>query len=863
MNQKEHTPAMRQYADIKSRHRDAILFFRMGDFYEMFFEDAAIASRALNIALTSRDRERRIPMCGVPHHSAGAYIARLIKQGHKVAICEQIEEPETNRIVERAVTRIITPGIALEENLLDPKANNYIASIFAGKKAAGFAYMDASTGEFRLTELNNNELVDEIRRLEPAEIIVPQDSETGFLSSLSPKIKATVLPVFDFGYNIALGRISEHFSISSLEGLGCAELTNAVRAAGALLFYAKETQRSDLSHLRPCTPYYAHRHLVIDGSTCRNLEIVKGLSTGEKSGSLLHVLDGTKTPMGFRLLNSWLLNPLKDCDEINQRLDAVEALIDKRGTRKTIQEAFKNVYDLERLCARISVGIAGPRDLLALKTSLNAVPEIKDALKTPGSSSLLKGLYATMDPVNEATGLIEESIAEPAPHSLKDGGVIKRGYSNELDKLRDLSGSAKTAIAGLEAKEKESTGINSIKVGYNRVFGYYIEVTKSNLSNIPAHYIRKQTLANAERFITEELKEFEQTVLSAEQKSLSLEASLFSDIRQRLLKFTKRIQAAAEKIASLDVIASLSQRAEEQKYCKPVVNASDSIFIDAGRHPVVEEFTGHGFVPNDLHIGPEENRIMIITGPNMAGKSTYLRQNAIIVLMAQMGSFVPATSASIGVVDRIFTRIGASDDLAKGQSTFMVEMLETANILNNATDKSLVILDEIGRGTSTFDGLSIAWAVVEYLHDNGSAKTLFATHYHELTEMALTKQRVKNYNMSVSEHDGRIVFLKKVVPGGVSRSYGIHVAEMAGMPKDVIERARGILKYLEKNELNEKGAPRIGQRDAYADNPVIDAKKTESTDLLLKALKAIDINRMTPLEALQGLNALKDKFCDE
>ncbi len=852
---------MRQYADIKARHKDAILFFRMGDFYEMFFEDATVASRALNIALTSRDRQRRIPMCGVPYHAAGAYIARLIKQGHKVAICEQIEEPQATRIVERAVTRIITPGIALEENLLDPKANNYIASAFAGRDKTGFAYMDVSTGEFRLTELKDNELADEIKRLAPKELVLPENSGTGLLLD-NPPAKTTALPVFDFEYAVALERIKEHFSVSALEGLGCSEMIYGIRAAGALLFYAKETQKSGLAHLRPCTPYYTHSHLAMDSATRRNLEIVKG--TGEKSASLLQALDRTVTPMGFRLLNAWMLNPLIDRDEINLRLDAVEELLKKRGCRNKIQETLKDVYDLERLCARISVGMAGPRDLLALKTSLKAIPELMETLKSVDASTLLKALYSGMDPVSEAGTLIEDSIADTAPLSLKDGGVIKKCFSNELDALRAMGGSAKNSIAMIEAKERQATGINTLKVGYNRVFGYYIEVTKSNLANIPAGYTRRQTLANAERFITEDLKEFEQTALSAEQKALSLEAYLFSDIRQKLSNYTKRIQDTARRLSVLDVIASLAQAALEQKYRKPVVNTGASISIKAGRHPVVEAVqsgASDGFVPNDLCIGTDENRIMIITGPNMAGKSTYLRQNAVIVLMAQMGSFVPADSADIGIVDRIFTRIGASDDLARGQSTFMVEMLETANILNNATGKSLVILDEIGRGTSTFDGLSIAWAVVEYLHDSGQGpKTLFATHYHELTELALTKQRVKNYNMSVTEHDGRIVFLKKVVPGGISRSYGIHVAELAGMPRHVIERARGILRFLEKNELNEKGAPRIGQRETNAEDLKVDAKKAELADMLFREIESIDINSLTPLEALQRLNALKGRF---
>lgn len=847
---------MRQYLDIKAQNPDSILFFRMGDFYEMFFEDAKLASRILGIALTSRDREREVPMCGVPYHAAAGYIARLVKEGHKVAVCEQMTDPsEAKGIVERAVTKVITPGIALEDELLDPKANNFIASLKVAKSSCGFSYMDVSTGEFRLTGLKDLcSALEEIRRLRPLELLVESGiEEETFLSGLPVK-KLTPLSKYDFDHVEAASRLNGHFGTKTLDGFGCAGLSEPVAAAGALLGYIRNNQKKELVHVRSLKPYFMEEFLVLDSSTRRNLEIAHNLRDGGKDTTLLSVLDRTRTSMGARALRSWLLHPLKDVKEITRRQDAVEELLEARELSSSIDDALSAVYDLERLIARVSLGAAGPRDLVALKDSLEKVPLIKDYLKLL-SSEVIRGLEGSIDAVAEAAGLIGAAIADAPPVSLKDGGVIRSGYSAELDELRDIGSGGKDWIASLEASERARTGINTLKIGYNRVFGYYIEITKANIANAPADYIRKQTLVNAERFITPQLKEWEDRILGAEERALKIEAMLFARVIDELKGHSHRVQQTAASVAVLDCLLSLASAAAERNYTRPVVDDGDSIDIEGGRHPVVEAGTRE-FVSNDLRLG--EDRVIILTGPNMAGKSTYLRQNALIILMAQIGSFVPASRAVIGAVDRIFTRVGASDDLSRGQSTFMVEMSETANILNNASSRSFVVLDEIGRGTSTFDGLSIAWAVVEHMLDKIGAKTLFATHYHELTELSLTKERVKNYNMAVKEWEDRIVFLRKVLPGGASRSYGIQVARLAGIPHEVISRSREILRNLETGELNEAGMPNLAARDTRGAEKGRQLSLLGEKDPVHEELKRIDVDRMTPLEALTALHKMKE-----
>jgi len=849
---------MRQYLDLKAENSDAILFFRMGDFYEMFFEDARTAARILGIALTSRDKNREIPMCGVPYHAAATYIARLVKEGLKVAVCEQIEDPtDAKKIVGRAVTRVITPGITIDDELLDPRANNFIASVYSGPRTSGFAYMDVSTGEFRVAEFAGaDELKDEIRRIHPLELIVPDSAAAEMNADELQVKKITPVPKYDFEYESATEKLTGHFGTAGLEGFGLGELKEAVKAAGALLNYIKSTQKAELTHIKKCTPYSTGEYLIIDHSTRRNLEITENIRTADKEGTLLDLLDRTKTAMGARRLKSWLLHPLKDRVRISERQSAVGELVETRELRVELQELLNEVYDLERLMVRVSMKAATPKDLVSLRASLKKIPSIKRVVKH-FASPLIASMATAVDAVEEAEELIAGSIVDSPPYSVKDGGVVREGYDATLDELRSIGAGGKDWIARLERDERARTGINSLKVGYNRVFGYYIEVTRTNLSSVPDDYIRKQTLTNAERYITPALKEWEERILTAEEKARELEASIFADIVEGLSRYSERVQRTAGILSTLDTLSSLAEVAERMDYTMPAVNDGDKIEIEGGRHPVIEAGV-KDFVSNDLLLDNSANGIIILTGPNMAGKSTYLRQNALIVLMAQIGSFVPASRAAIGVVDRIFTRVGASDDLARGHSTFMVEMNEAANILNNATGKSLIILDEIGRGTSTFDGLSIAWAVVEHIHDDPSlrAKTLFATHYHELTDLSLTKERVKNYNMAVKEWNDKIIFLRKVVPGGSSRSYGIQVARLAGLPEPVISRALEILKNLETGELNDSGLPRL----AFKRESAPEARQMTllgEKDAIRDKLRHMELDSMTPLEALTALHKLK------
>lgn len=876
------TPAMQQYLEIKADYRDAILFFRIGDFYEMFFDDARLASGILGIALTSRDRGRKIPMCGVPYHAAGPYIAKLVKEGYKVALCEQTEDAEdAEGVVERAVMRVVTPGTVLEEELLDVKSNNYIAAATWNGKTAGFACMDITTGEFRAAELDCLEsLHDEIKRIGPSELLIAEggsgvEADWMGLNAEEPEggglVKnITRLSPYDFLHDISLERLCAHFGVSSVEGFGLGEMKEGVRAAGALLFYAKKTQKKGISHIKRCAPYWPGNFLVMDHATRRNLEIFENTRTLGREGTLLGLLDRTRTPMGGRKLRNWLLFPLLDTGEIKERLLAVEELIGDRVGKRGIEGALSQIRDMERLSARVAVGLAGPKDLVSLKESLEKAGALKGLLKG-FSSRLLTEAAGRLDGVPEVTSLIEAALSHNPPHTVKDGGFIREGFSKELDEFRRLASGGKEWLARLEAGERERTAISTLKVGYNRVFGYYIEVTNPNLKNIPRDYIRKQTLVNAERFVTPELKEWESKILTAEERAKTLEGKLFLELTEKVSAYTERVQRSADIAATVDVLTAFASVAGEMNYTRPEV-ASDvtpdgAIVIEEGRHPVIEKYLKDGFVPNDFRCDIAENQILVLTGPNMAGKSTYIRQCALIVLMAQIGSFVPAKRAAIAAVDRIFTRVGASDDISRGQSTFMVEMNETANILNNATPRSLVILDEIGRGTATFDGLSIAWAVLEYIHDNPAvrAKTLFATHYHELTELSLTKERVKNYNMMVKEWNGRVIFLRKVVPGGANRSYGIQVARLAGLPLPVIERAGEVLANLERGELNGAGLPRIAQgretqeTGAYGQmnlpNPA-DSPNGPMGRIKEEILK-LDINTITPVEALNILSKIR------
>ena len=867
----EVTPMMRQYLEIKAEHPDAILFFRLGDFYEMFLEDAVTASKILDITLTSRNKNSDgtdVPMCGIPYHSAAPYLAKLVEAGQKVAICEQVEDPKTVKgIVKRKVVRVVTPGLVLDGDTLTPKENNYLLSLFSlSGDVWGLSTLDITTGEFRVTELQGREsLLAEIVCISPREILLSEElRESSLLRGLTSALDGVTLSyladwVYDPDYAKRL--FTSQFGVQSPDSLGCGGLKEGLLAACAVLHYLQDTQKSAVGHITGITPYTTAEFLVLDESTRRNLELTTTLSDNRKKGSLLGLLDRTVTAMGGRKLKHWINYPLVSIDNINDRLDGVAELLRGPGQRCEILSLLSGVHDLERLNGRISLASAGAKDLVALKESLLRLPALLAALDG-SESALLQQIHRDTDPLEDLVELIVGGIIENPPFLLRDGGIIADGYNQELDELRAVSREGKGFIARLEAQEKSRTGISSLKIRYNKVFGYYIEVTKSNLSGIPAHYVRKQTLANAERYITEELKEYEDKVLNAEDRISGLEYSLFQEIRESVAAQGERIARTADKLALLDVLAGLADLAHEQGYCRPSVNEGDTIDIREGRHPVVEASSlSERFVPNDVLLDTTENQLIIITGPNMAGKSTFMRQVALITHMAQIGSFVPATEATVGIVDRIFTRVGASDNLARGQSTFMVEMMEAAHILRNATSRSLIILDEIGRGTSTFDGVSIAWAVAEYLHDTEScaAKTLFATHYHELTELAVTRKRIKNYNIAVREWNDQIIFLRKIVEGSTSHSYGIQVARLAGLPAEVIERAKEILVNLEKGEYVEGGVPRIsrGKRQAKpVESPQLPLF-AEVEDALRKRLEGLSISSLTPLEALNILDQLK------
>jgi DNA mismatch repair protein MutS len=869
------TPMVQQYLSIKEEHPDAVLFFRMGDFYEMFFEDAKRASRILEIALTSRNKkdEEPIPMCGIPHHAAKAYIAQLIEHGLKVAICEQLEDPQTAKgLVKRDVVRVITPGVVLDTEMLEAKSNNYLMAVHVRQGRYGIAHLDISTGTFKVTECSEGEqLLDECRRIEPREVLVAEgDREDGPIRALLESLDERAVNLFKdeaFDLEVARKRLHEQFRTNSLEGFGCDGWVAGIGAAGALLRYVDETHRGELVHVTGIQAYSLSGFMVMDGSTKRNLELLETSRTRTRRGSLLGTMDCTVSAMGARMLREWLQYPLVDVPMIRQRQDAVEEAKERLPERRALRKVLGEIHDLERLNAKVSLDRCNARDLVCLKNSIRAMPQIRSLLGDGSDAGLFAKMREEWDDLSDIGDMIEQAIRDDPPPALREGGIIKPGYDHRLDELMGIDREGKDWIARLEAKEREATGIHSLKVGFNKVFGYYIEVSKAQMKSVPAHYVRKQTLVGGERYITEELKTHELRILGAEEKRAQLEYALFCQVREEVAQHNGRIAKAAKLVAELDVLVALAEVADCNGYVKPVVHDDGSLLLEESRHPVIEALMpSERFVPNTVRMDNDAHQVLIITGPNMAGKSTVLRQTALLVLMAQMGSFVPAQRASIGIVDRIFTRVGASDNLAEGRSTFMVEMEETANILNSATEKSLVILDEIGRGTSTFDGLSIAWAVAEHLHDwsGKGIKTLFATHYHELTDLALTKPRVKNYNVAVKEWNEEIIFLRKLVEGGTNRSYGIQVGRLAGIPAQVLDRAQEILKNIEAGELDGLGLPSVGLSQNSADQKK-DVQLTlfsPANGKVIEALKELHIETMTPLEALNRLHELKGLLGD-
>jgi len=872
------TPMMQHYIDTKQQYKDCILFYRLGDFYEMFFEDAITASKELEITLTGKDcgQEERAPMCGVPHHALDAYLNKLIAKGYKVALCEQVEDPKTAKgMVKREVVRIVTPGTNLNTQALDETKNNYLMCIIYLGQSFGISTVDVSTGDYYVTEVDHDKQVhDEINKFTPAEIIC---NDFFYISGIDLdeiknrlNIPISSLEPWYIDEDLCVNKLKEHFKVSQLDGLGLKDYETGIIAAGALLQYLYETQKNSLTHLTHISPYRTGKYMVIDSSTRRNLELLETLREKQKRGSLLWVLDKTKTAMGARLLRTFIEQPFIDKEQIEARLDAVEEINQNLMTREEIREYLNPIYDLERLISRITYKTANPRDLVAFKSSLQMIPHVKFLIKS-FTSELLQNLYQQMDSLEDIFKLIEDAIHDEPPITLKDGGIIKDGYHEDIDKYRHAKTEGKQWLSNLETKEREATGIKNLKIKYNKVFGYYLEVTNSYKDLAPTDWTRKQTLANAERYITPELKELEDIILGAEDKLFSLEYDVFGNIRDTIAAEVRRIQDTAKALAKIDVFASLAVVADHNNYVRPSINKKGTITIKGGRHPVVEKMAaGDMFIANDAYLDNQKNRIAIITGPNMAGKSTFMRQNALIVLMAQIGSFVPAKEADIGIVDRIFTRVGASDDLASGQSTFMVEMTEVANILRNATKDSLLILDEIGRGTSTFDGLSIAWAVVEYISNPKllGAKTLFATHYHELTELEGKLNNVNNYCIAVQEQGDDIIFLRKIITGGADKSYGIQVAKLAGVPESVIERAKELVEelsgaditYRAKNiKTSNYSPPKNPNKSNLAKEPKqLSLFGNDGTDSIVLKLRDLDLGNMTPIDALNTLYHMQE-----
>ncbi|MFW5998324.1 MAG: DNA mismatch repair protein MutS [Bacillota bacterium] len=876
----ELTPMMQQYQDIKNEYSDCILFFRMGDFYEMFNGDAKTAARVLDIALTSRNKGggEDTPMAGVPAHSAESYIAELIENDFKVAICEQLEEPgETSGLVERDVIRVITPGTVIENEILNDKENNFLAAILVNNNKFGFSYIDISTGEFYVTEFSlklKEKIKDEIDRIQPKEIILDPEYKNinNNYSQLIRQYKFVENKPSTIDYERSYEELLEHFETESLRGFGCENMKTGILAAGQIIQYLKETQKRALAHINKIIPYNFNEYMIIDATTRRNLELTSTIRNNKENGSLLSILDNTITSMGGRLIKKWINQPLIDKNQINQRLQAVDELVNNYRFLQKIRDDLDGIYDLERILGKITYESANARDLAALRQSLKKLPELKKDISEL-ESDFFEKLVNKFDILKDIKEILVNALVESPPVSVREGGLIKKGYNEELDRLRNSRTKGKNWITNLQKKERERTGINSLKVGFNKVFGYYIEVTNANLDKVPDNYTRKQTLTNSERYIIPELKEKEAQVLGAEEKINDLEYELFVQIREKISQNIERIKKTAAVISRIDVITSLSLVAVDNNFVKPEIKKDKKINIKKGRHPVVEEMLNKSFIPNDTILDTEDNRFVIITGPNMSGKSTYMRQVALIVLMAQMGSFVPAEEAKIGLVDRIFTRVGASDDLTTGQSTFMIEMNEVANIVNNATDSSLIILDEVGRGTSTFDGVSIAWSVSEYINnpEKIGARTLFATHYHELTRLEEKYDGIINYNVRVEEDDTGVHFLYDIVPGKADQSYGIEVARLAGLPQEVLINARKILNQLENEEFNESIDIKTDIQKEHSTEENNNDKTKEpgkvqqlplfnATNPILDKIKEKEIINMTPLEAINFLYKIKQEI---
>ena len=874
------SPMMQHYVKTKEENKDCIIFYRLGDFYEMFFDDAVTTSRELELTLTGKDcgLSERAPMCGVPYHAAEVYINRLVGKGYKVAICEQMEDPkEAKGMVRREVIRVVTPGTNLNTQALDETKNNYIMAVVYLSNRFGIAIADVTTGDFMVTEVDKiRTLLDEVYKFSPAEIICNEAfCMSGVdLEEIRNRLNISLYPLesWYFDDDLCVRTLKEHFRVGTLEGLGLKDYECAVIGAGALLTYLLETQKNSLEHMRAITPYITDRFMVIDSSSRRNLELTEALREKVKRGSLLWVLDKTKTAMGARMLRSFIEQPLIDEDAINRRLDALEEINSREMDREEIREYLNPIYDMERLIGRVSYQSANPRDMISFKSSISMIPYIKQLVKS-FSTEEMQCIYEDMDDLRDLYTLLESAIVEEPPLAMKEGGIIKDGYNEDVDHFREAKTKGKSGLAELEAEEREKTGIRNLKIKYNKVFGYYLEVTNSFKNMVPEYYTRKQTLTNAERYITPRLKELEDMILGAEDKLYALEYELFVNVRNTISREVERIQRTAKAIAKLDTYISLALVASRNNYVRPKINTKGVIDIKNGRHPVVEKMIPNDmFIPNDTYLDNSKNRVSVITGPNMAGKSTYMRQTALIVLMAQIGSFVPAEKANIGIADRIFTRVGASDDLASGQSTFMVEMTEVANILRNATSRSLLILDEIGRGTSTFDGLSIAWAVIEYISNTKilGAKTLFATHYHELTELEGKLAGVNNYCIAVKERGDDIVFLRKIVKGGADKSYGIQVAKLAGVPDVVIERAKELVEELVSADItaavkdiaseNKKTKTKPQVHLDELDLEQISLFDTVKDDDVLEELKNIDVSNLTPIDALNTIYKLQNKL---
>ncbi len=862
----EETPMMQQYYGIKKNHADSILFFRMGDFYEMFNEDAKIASKILQITLTSRNKNQSNPvlMCGIPHHSSNLYITKLLKAGKKVAICEQTENAKFAKgLVKREVVRIITPGTVLDDNMLDPKSDQFIISIFIAKNKIGLAALDISTGTFKITQFNDNDsklaLTDELQKIEPKEILIPKsliEDPKPWLSN--KKIFIHSWEDWTYAHGEAVRSLLNHFKTQSLEGFGCESMEYAISAAGALIHYLHETQKSALEHINSISPYYIHDYMALDQSTITSLELIQS-SEGTRKNSLLGLLDECCTPMGSRRVREWIIKPLINSEKIKTRLEIVSKFKSLPRNRREIREHLDKIFDLERLLGKITLSVCNARDMVSLKNSIETFPALKKTL-TKLDTTELSSYLKNWDNLESLFNLIEKNIVDDPPLNLKEGNLFKPGCDSELDRLKDISRTGKSWIAGMESKEKEKTGIPVLKIGFNKIYGYYIEVTKKHLDRVPKEYIRKQSLVNTERYISPKLKEYEEKVTQAEQKIIELEQKLFDEIRSKISSVGAQVQKMAKIISEIDALISFAEVAHQKNYCHPKILEDSCLDITNGRHPLIEQIDpGNRFIPNDTFLDAHDSQIMIITGPNMAGKSTYLRQVALICLMAQIGSFVPAEKVKMGITDRIFSRVGAQDHLLKGQSTFMVEMNETANILNNATPQSLIILDEIGRGTSTFDGISIAWSIVEFLHakePQGGPKTLFATHYHELTDLSRVLSGVMNFNIQVKEWNDEIIFLRKIIPGGADKSYGIHVARLAGLPKKVLDRAHEVLFNLEQSEFDEVGLPKISRSENNINNSSAPSQLglfREPENPLIQKISQIDPNDMSPKQALEIL----------